>query len=119
MKTEHFQAPLGVIIFESIQIENKQVVKPTTQALTLTAWLPSKLYVIRQLKCTMKMIIQTQHIRESSCNHCKTAVLIGENVVAFLACHFGNLWSKYYYLACHKRFEHFVLNFGINQCLDS
>ena len=31
METEHFQAPVGVIILESIQIENNQIGKPSTK----------------------------------------------------------------------------------------
>ena len=41
--------------------------------------------------------------RESSCKHCKTAMLIDQNLVTFLACYFGGLGEKYYYLASYKR----------------
>ena len=43
----------------------------------------SKLHVIRQLKNRLKMIIQTEHFRESSRKHRKTAVVVGKNVAAF------------------------------------
>ena len=57
MKTEHFQAPFRVITLGSIQIE-----KPSAKE--LTAWLLSKLHVIRQLKYRLKMIIQTERFPE-------------------------------------------------------
>ena len=57
METEHFQAPFRVITFGSIQIENNQLEKPSTNE--LTAWLLLNLHVIRQLKYRLKMIIQT------------------------------------------------------------
>ena len=84
METEHFQAPFRVITSGSIQTENNQIEPSTTE---LTAWLLSKLYVVRQLKYKMKMIIQTDRFRESSCKHCKTAVLVEKSLSAFLACH--------------------------------
>ena len=34
METEHFQAPFRVITSGSIQIENKQIEKPSTEELT-------------------------------------------------------------------------------------
>ena len=59
----------------------------------LTAWLLSKLHVIRQLKCILKMIIQTERFRESSyIKYCKTAMLVEKNVATLLACHFG-VWG--------------------------
>ena len=67
-ETEHFQASFRVIIFGSTQIE-----KISTKE--LTAWLLSKLHVNRQLKYRLKMIIQTERFRKSSCKHCKTAAL--------------------------------------------
>ena len=33
------------------------------------------------------------------------------------ACYFGGFWAKYYYLARYKKVEHFMLDFGIKQCL--
>ena len=75
MDTEHFQAPFGVIIFGSIQIEKSQIEKPSTKE--LTAWLLSKLHVIKQpiANCRLKIIIQTERFRESSSKRCKTATL--------------------------------------------
>ena len=61
-------------------------------------------------------IIQTKRFRESSFKHCKTGMLIEKNLANFLACHSGGLWAKYTYLASHKKFEHFLLDFEINQC---
>ena len=98
METERCQAPFRVITLGSIQIENNQIEKPSTKE--LTAWLISKLHVIRQLKYRLKMIIQTERLRESSWKHCKTAVLIEKNVDAFLACHLGSLKGSCYYLTC-------------------
>ena len=69
-ETEHFQAPFHVIIFGSTHIENNQIEKLSTKQ--LIAWLLSKLHVIRQLKCVLKMIIQTERFRESSCKYLKT-----------------------------------------------
>ena len=63
-------------------------VMPSTKE--ITAWLLSKLHVIRQLKCRLK-IIQTERFRESSCKHCKTALLIEKNLADFMACHFRSL----------------------------
>ena len=67
--------------FESIQIENDQIENPSTKE--LTAWLLSKLHAIRQLKCRLKMLIQTEHFRESSCKQCKTAILVEKHLAAF------------------------------------
>ena len=53
------------------------------------------------------MIIQTERLRESSCKHCKTAVLVEKNLAAFLACHGGCLRGKYYYWPTRKKIEHF------------
>ena len=83
METEHFQAPFRVITLGSIQIENNQIEKPSTKE--LTAWLLSKLHVIRQLKHRLKMIIQTERFRQQ----CKTAVVVEINPGAVLACHGG------------------------------
>ena len=94
METEHFQSPFRVIILGSIQIENNQIEKPSIK--DLTAWLLSKLHVIRQLKYRLKIIIQTERFRESSCKHCKIAVLVEKNLAAFLACSLGSLGGKYY-----------------------
>ena len=55
---------------------------------------------IRQPKCRLKMIIQTERFRESSCKHCVTDVLVKEGQAVFLACHVRSLRGKYYYLAC-------------------
>ena len=96
METEHFQAPFRVVTLGSIQIENNQIEKPSTKE--LTAWLLSKLHVIRQLNYRLK--IQTERFRESSCKHRKTAALVKKNLAAFLACHLASLREKYYYLAC-------------------
>ena len=98
METEHFQAPNRVITLGSIQIENNQIEKPSTKE--LTAWLLSKLHVIRQLKYKLKMIIQTERFREPSCKHCKTVVIVEKNLASFLACHRLSLKGNYYYLAC-------------------
>ena len=95
METEHFQAPFRVITSGTIQIENNQNEKPSTKELTV--WL---LHVIRRLKHRLKMIIRTERFRESVCKHCKTAVLVEKNLVAFLVCHLGSLRGKYYFLAC-------------------
>ena len=81
METEHFQAPFRVITLGSIQIENNQIEKSSTEE--LTAWLLSKLHVIRQLKCRLKMIIHAERFRESSCKHCKTAMDEEKNLAAF------------------------------------
>ena len=94
METEHFQAPFRVITLGSIQIEDSQIEKPSTKE--LTAWLLSKLHVIRQLQYRLKMIIQTECFRESSCKHCKTAVVAEKNLAGFLACHLQSLRGKYY-----------------------
>ena len=56
MDTEHFQALFRVITLGRIQIENNQIEKSSTKE--LTAWLLSKLHVIRHLKYRLKMIIQ-------------------------------------------------------------
>ena len=98
MEIEHFQAPFRVITLKSIQIENNQF-EPSAKE--LTAWLLSKLHVIiKQLKYRLKMIIQTEHLRESSYKHCKTAVVVEKNLDAFLACYLGSLRGKYFYLVC-------------------
>ena len=55
--------------------------------------------VVRQLKYRLKMIIQSERFRESSCKYCTTAVVVEKNLAAFLACHRGSLRGKYYYLA--------------------
>ena len=81
METDSFQAPFRVITSGSIQIENNQIEKPSTDE--LTAWPLSKLHVIRKLKYKLNMIIQTERFRESSWKHCKTAVLVEKNLVAF------------------------------------
>ena len=97
METEHFQVPFRVITLGSIQIENYQIEKPSTEE--LTAWLFLKLRAIRQLKYRLKMI-QTKRFRESSWKHCKAVVLVEKNLAAFLACHLGTFKGNYYYLAC-------------------
>ena len=51
----------------------------------------------------LKMIIKTERFRESSYEHCKTAVLVENNLATVLVCHFGSLRGKYYYLACFKK----------------
>ena len=66
---------------------------PELREWILTAWLLSKLHVIRQLKYRLK-IIQTERFRESSCKHCKTAMVVEKNQVAFLACHSGSFKGK-------------------------
>ena len=114
METEHFQAAFRVITLGTIQIENNQIVKHSTKE--LTAWLLSKLYVIRQLKYRLKMIIQTDDFRTSSHEHCKTAVFVEKILAPFFACHLGSLWGKYYYLAFQKKFEHFMVDFVKNRC---
>ena len=81
MGTEHFQAPFRGITLGSIQTENNQIEKPSAKK--LTPWLLSKLRVIRQLKYGLKMIIQTERFRKSSCKRCKTAVLVEKNLSAF------------------------------------
>ena len=81
MKTEHFQAPFRVITLGSVQIENDQIEKSSTKE--LSAWLLSKLHVIKQLKCRLKMMRQTERFRESSCKDCKTAVLVEKTLAAF------------------------------------
>ena len=88
-ETKHFQAPFGVSIFGSIQIENNQNEKPSTKE--FTAWLLLKLHVIRQLKCRLKMIIQTECFPESSCKNFKTAMLTEKHLASFWAYHFGGL----------------------------
>ena len=93
METEHIQAPFRVITLGSIQIENNQIEKPSTKE--LTAWLLSQVHVIRQLKYILKMTIQTERFRELSCKHCKTAVLVEKNLVAFLTCHRVSSREKY------------------------
>ena len=79
-ETEHLQAPFGVIFLEAFRsndlIKNAQ----------LKSWLMLKLRVIRQLKCRLKMILQAECFRESSCKHCKTAMLVEKNLADFLAC---------------------------------
>ena len=87
METEYFQAPFRVIIPGIIQIENNQIEKPSTKE--LTACLLSKLHVIRKLKYRLKMIIQTNRFRESSCKHYKIAVLVENSLASALACPFG------------------------------
>ena len=67
METEHFQALFDVMIFGSIQIENNQLEKPSTKE--LTAWLLSKLHVIR-IQVQTEDDRQTERFRESSCKHC-------------------------------------------------
>ena len=64
MEAEHFQAPFSVIILGSIQIENGQIEKPSNKE--LTAWLLSKLHVIRQLKYRLKMIMQTERFENQA-----------------------------------------------------
>ena len=49
----------------------------------------------RQLKYKLKMIIQIEHFRESSCKHCKTAVRVEKNLATFLASHFDSLRRKH------------------------
>ena len=47
----------------------------------------------------------------------ESAMYVERNLAAVLACHFGGLWAKYYYLACYnKNFKKFPLDFGINRC---
>ena len=70
----------------SIQFEDNQIEKPSTK--DLTAWLLSKLHVIRQLKYRLKMITQTERFQASSCKHCKTAMLVEKNLASFLAWEF-------------------------------
>ena len=75
METEHFQAHFGVITLGRIQIiENNQIEKPSTKE--LPDRLLSKLHVIRQLNYRLKLLLQTECLRESSCKHYKTAVLV-------------------------------------------
>ena len=81
METEQFQATFRVITLGNIQIENNQIEKPSTKE--LTAWLLSKLHIIRQLKYRLKIIIQTERFRESNCKHCRTSVVVEKNLVAF------------------------------------
>ena len=108
-ETEHFQAPFGVIIFGSIQIENDQVYNPSTKK--STSRLLAKLHVVRKLKCWLKMIMQTEHFWETSCTYCKTAMLIEKKLADFLS------WmEKVLLLACYKKNEHFNLDVGINRC---
>ena len=76
METEHFQAPFRVITLASIEIENNQIEKPSTKE--LTAW-PAALKVA----CYQTTQIQTERFRESNWKHCKTAVLVERNLVAF------------------------------------
>ena len=83
METEHLQAPFRVITLRSIQTDNNQIEKPSTNYKELTAWLLSELCVNRQLKYRPKMMIQTEHFRESSRKHFKTAVLVEKNLAAF------------------------------------
>ena len=90
METEHFQAPLRVITFRRIQIENNQIEKPSAKE--LPAWLLSKLHIIRQLNYRLKMIIQTECCRESSCK--KSSSFFGLPNWEFE--------GKYYYLARKK-----------------
>ena len=80
METEHFQTPFRVITLGSIQFKNNETEKPPTKE--LTAWKLSKLHAIRQLKNRLKMIIQTEHFRESSCKPCKTAVVVEKKLAA-------------------------------------
>ena len=70
--------------------------KPSSKE--LTAWLLSKLHAIRQLKYRLKMIMQTEVLRES---RCKTAVLVEKHLVTFLACHPESL---------PKKIKHFIVD---------
>ena len=83
-RDKHFQ---DVVIFGSIQIENNQIEKSSMKA--LTAWLLSKLHVIRELKYRLKVIIQTEHFRESNYKHCETAMLIEKIKPLFWIATFG------------------------------
>ena len=58
------------ISFESFKFGNNQTEGPSTKG--LTAWLLSKLHGIKQLKMTT----QTERFLESSCKHCKAAMLV-------------------------------------------
>ena len=81
METKHFQAPFRVITSGSIQVENNQIDKPSTKE--LTAWLLSKLHVVRQLQYRRKMVIHIERFPELSCEHFKTAVLVEKNLAVF------------------------------------
>ena len=73
MDTEHLDFQ-GHYFGKQLKFENNQIEKASTKE--LTTWLLSKLHVIRQFKYRLKMIIQTERFRESSCKHCKTAVFV-------------------------------------------
>ena len=49
------------------------------------------------------MIIQTECFRESSCKHCKTAMVEEKNQAAFLGLPPWEFEGKYYYLASQKK----------------
>ena len=48
---------------------------------------------------------KTESFRESSCKHCKTAMLVEKILAAFLACQFGGLWAKYFTIGCTLKEE--------------
>ena len=106
--TEHFQAPFGVIIFGSIQIEHNQ--KTLNKGSNYLAAL--------KVLCYQPTPAQTERLRDSSCKHCKTALTIEKDLAAFLACYFG-VCGKLLLFSLLKRIEHFMLDFGINHCLDN
>ena len=95
---KHFQASFRVITLGSNQIENHQIEKSSTEK--LTAWLLSKLHVIRQLKYRLKLITQTERFRESNCKHCKTTMLAEINVSGFFGFPPWEFGGKHYYFAC-------------------
>ena len=71
--------------------------------------------MIRQLKCRPKMI--TQPFQESSCKHLKQLCL-WKKIWPLFGLPLWGLMGKYYYLAYHNKVEHFVLDSGINRCVD-
>ena len=81
METEHFQAPIRVIILGNNEIESYQIERPSI--VELSASLLSKLHVVGQLKYRVKMIIQAERFREPSSKHCKTPVLEEKNLAGF------------------------------------
>ena len=49
-------------------------------------------------------------------NIAKQLSLQKKNLTAFLVCHFEDLWAECYYLACHKKSEHSMVDFVKNWC---
>ena len=57
------------------------------------------------------MLIKTERFLGSRCKHCKTAVVVEKNLVAFLSCHRGSLRERLtIQLARKKNFGRFCEN---------